>query len=71
MDDKTELFYTNLISNYINKDRNEIFKYFKTENVINEKDENDEKIVNDNIKEYNIIFYNKKHESIYEQNIKY
>ena len=70
LDDKTELFYTNLISNYINKDRNEIFKYFKTENVINEKDENDEKIVNDNIKEYNIIFYNKKHESIYEQKYK-
>ena len=67
LDDKTELFYTNLISNYINKDRNEIFKYFKTENVINEKDE---KIVNDNIKEYNIIFYNKKHESIYEQKYK-
>ena len=67
LDDKTELFYTNLISNYINKDRNEIFKYFKTENNINEKDE---KIVNDNIKEYNINFYNKKHESFYEQKYK-
>jgi len=67
LDDKTELFYTNLISNYINKDRNEIFKYFKTENDINEKDE---KIVNDNIKEYNINFYNKKHESFYEQKYK-
>ena len=70
LDDKTELFYTNLISKYFNKEKNEIFKYFKTENVINEKDENDEKIVNDNIKEYNIIFYNKKHESIYEQKYK-
>ena len=67
LDDKTELFYTNLISNNINKDRNEIFKYFKTENDINEKDE---KIVNDNIKEYNINFYNKKHESFYEQKYK-
>ena len=61
MNNETELFYTNLISKYINKDRNKIFKYFKTENDINEKDENNEKIVNDNIKEYNInyLLYNK------------
>ena len=68
LDDKTKLFYTNLISKYINKKGNEIFKYFKSEN--NEKDDNDEKIVNDNIKEYNIYFYNKKHESFYEQKYK-
>lgn len=70
LDDKTELFYTNLISKYINKNRAEIFKYFKTENNIKEKDDNDVKIVNDNIKEYNINFYNKKHESFYEQKYK-
>jgi len=68
LDDKTKIFYTNLISKYINKKGNEIFKYFKSEN--NEKDDNDEKIVNDNIKEYNINFYNKKHESFYEQKYK-
>ena len=70
MDDKRELFYTNLISKYINKDRNKIFKYFKTKNDINKKDDNNEKIVNDIIKEYNINFYNKNNESFYEQKYK-
>jgi len=71
---KTELFYKNLISKFnINKnDNNKIFNYFSTSDINNLKNEEleNEKIVNNNIKEYNINFYDKKHESFYEQKYK-
>ena len=57
----TELFYTNILSKYISKDN--IFDYFYTNNE-------ETKILNENIKEYYINFYEKKHESFYEQKYK-
>ena len=69
LNDKTELFYTNLISKYINN-KNKIFKYFSTSEEKKEINSLNEKIVNNNIKEYNIIFNEKKHESFYEQKYK-
>ena len=58
----TELFYSNIISKYI-YDNNNIFNYFVTNN-------DDTKIINENIKEFYINFYEKKHESFYEQKYK-
>ena len=68
---KAEIFYTNLISKYINN-KNNIFTYFSTSNINELKNEEieNEKIVNNNIKEFNINFYDKKHESFYEQKYK-
>ena len=68
---KTEKFYTSLISKYIKNTEN-IFKYFTTTNINEIKNEEIENknIINDNIKEYNINFYDKKHESFYEQKYK-
>ena len=57
----TELFYTNILSKYISQDN--IFDYFYTNNE-------ETKILNENIKEYYINFYEKKHESFYEQKYK-
>ena len=57
----TELFYSNIISKYINN--NNIFNYFVTNNE-------ETKIINENIKEFYINFYEKKHESFYEQKYK-
>ena len=58
----TELFYSNILSKYISNDNN-IFNYFTTNN-------DSTKILNENIKEYYINFYEKKHESFYEQKYK-
>ena len=58
----TELFYSNIISKYIYENNN-IFNYFVTNN-------DDTKIINENIKEFYINFYEKKHESFYEQKYK-
>ena len=58
----TELFYSNILSKYISNDNN-IFNYFATNN-------DSTKILNENIKEYYINFYEKKHESFYEQKYK-
>ena len=58
----TELFYFNILSKYISNDNN-IFNYFTTNN-------DSTKILNENIKEYYINFYEKKHESFYEQKYK-
>ena len=58
----TELFYSNILSKYISNDNN-IFNYFTTNN-------GSTKILNENIKEYYINFYEKKHESFYEQKYK-
>ena len=73
--EKTELFYTNIISRYINNknNNNKIFTLFSTSNyneINNNKENDNENIVNDNIKEYIINFYEKKHESFYEQKYK-
>ena len=57
----TELFYSNILSKYISQDN--IFDYFYTNNE-------ETKILNENIKEYYINFYEKKHESFYEQKYK-
>ena len=56
----TELFYSNILSKYNN---NNIFNYFCSNNE-------ETKIINENIKEYYINFYDKKHESYYEQKYK-
>ena len=58
----TELFYSNIISKYIYENNN-IFNYFVTNNE-------ETKIINENIKEFYINFYEKKHESFYEQKYK-
>ena len=58
----TELSYFNILSKYISNDNN-IFNYFTTNN-------DSTKILNENIKEYYINFYEKKHESFYEQKYK-
>ena len=79
--EKTELFYTNLISKYITSDNNnnKIINCFSTSNdndnnndseKKNNKETDIENIVNNNIKEYIINFYEKKHESFYEQKYK-
>ena len=80
---KTEIFYTDLISKYINvnnNNNNKIFNYYSTsdENNVSNKNvneiNNEEKeignIINNNIKQYTINFYDKKHESFYEQKYK-
>ena len=68
---KALIFYNHLISKYSNKNQI-LFNYFTTSNNIEIKNEEieDEKIVNNNIKEYIINFYVKKHESFYEQKYK-
>ena len=65
-DEKTKLFYYNIINKYITKENKikEIFNYFTTNNI------EEENILNENIKEYFINFYEKKHESFYEQKYK-
>ena len=69
-DKATESFYSKIISRYYitKNDDNNIFNYFNTENKLNNVDRN--KILNENIKEYYINFYEKKHESFYEQKYK-
>ena len=65
-----ESFYSTIISKYVNKkeDNNNIFNYFDTNLELNEIETT--KILNENIKEYYIKFYEKKHESFYEQKYK-
>ena len=68
----TELFYSKIISKYLakNNDKN-LFNYFDTNNeIVNNIDIESTKILNENIKEYIINFYEKKHESFYEQKYK-
>ena len=68
---KALIFYNQLISKYSNK-KQILFNYFTTSNNNEIKNEEilDEKIVNNNVKEYIINFYVKKHESFYEQKYK-
>ena len=68
-DKATESFYSKIISKFYNKkDANDFFNYFNTENdLINVETT---KILNENRKEFNINFYEKKHESFYEQKYK-
>ena len=65
-----ESFYSTIISKYVNKkeENNNIFNYFDTNLELNEIETT--KILNENIKEYYIKFYEKKHESFYEQKYK-
>lgn len=63
---ETELFYSKIISKFISKEN--IFDYFSTKKEINI--DNNNKILNENIKEYYINFTEKKHESFYEQKYK-
>ena len=65
-----ESFYSTIISKYVNKkeENNNIFNYFDTNFELNEIETT--KILNENIKEYYIKFYEKKHESFYEQKYK-
>ena len=65
---ETELFYTKIISKFISKEN--IFNYFSTKKELNIDNNNNNKILNENIKEYYINFSEKKHESFYEQKYK-
>ena len=71
-----ETFYSKIIQKYIQGDN--IFNYFSTSeemNIDDKSEENEDRnknmnMLNENIKEYFINFYEKKHESFYEQKYK-
>ena len=64
---ETELFYSKIISKFIKKEKENIFNYFTTKKALNI---DNNKILNENIKEYYINFTEKKNESFYEQKYK-